>query len=196
MDQMNPNDKTLVFCRDQAHALEVRDIINQLKQVPDVNYCHRVTADDGDLGEQWLSAFQDNDRMIPTILTTSEKLSTGVDALNIRNSVLLRPINSMIEFKQIIGRGTRLFDGKEYFTVYDFVKAHQHFNDPNGTATPNQNQARPEPGPDPVRIPAPKAWYATARKDRRAARTRPRTRHRTHDDRHVLGTERETNQCQ
>ena len=156
MGQMNPNDKTLVFCRDQAHALEVRDIINQLKQVPDVNYCHRVTADDGDLGEQWLSAFQDNDRLIPTILTTSEKLSTGVDALNIRNIVLLRPINSMIEFKQIIGRGTRLFDGKEYFTVYDFVKAHQHFNDPEWDGDPEPEPGPgPEPDPEPERDPGP-----------------------------------------
>ena len=72
-----------------------------------------MTADDGALGEQYLSEFQDNEKTIPTILTTSQKLSTGVDARNIRNIVLMRPINSMIEFKQIIGRGTRLFDGKE-----------------------------------------------------------------------------------
>ena len=136
MEQMGPDEKTLVFCRDQKHALEVRDMINQLKKVNDPNYCHRVTADDGDIGEQWLVAFQDNDKTIPTILTTSEKLSTGVDALNVRNIVLLRPINSMIEFKQIIGRGTRLFDGKDYFTIYDFVKAHEHFTDPDWDGEP------------------------------------------------------------
>ena len=146
MEQANPNDKTLVFCRDQTHALEVRDIINQLKTVPDPNYCHRVTADDGDIGDSWLLAFQDNDKTIPTILTTSEKLSTGVDALNVRNIVLLRPINSMIEFKQIIGRGTRLFDGKDYFTVYDFVKAHQHFSDPEWDGDPEPPQG-PSGGP-------------------------------------------------
>lgn len=146
MEQANPNDKTLVFCRDQTHALEVRDIINQLKSVPDPNYCHRVTADDGDIGDDWLLAFQDNDKTIPTILTTSEKLSTGVDALNVRNIVLLRPINSMIEFKQIIGRGTRLFDGKDYFTVYDFVKAHEHFIDPEWDGDP-QPPEQPTPGP-------------------------------------------------
>ena len=88
-----------------------------------------MTADDGALGEQFLRDFQDNEKSIPTILTTSQKLSTGVDARNVRNIVLLRPINSMIEFKQIIGRGTRLFDGKDYFTIYDFVRAHHHFND-------------------------------------------------------------------
>jgi len=129
LKQINPNEKTLVFCANQAHALLVRDLINQMKSVSDPNYCHRVTADDGALGEQYLRDFQDNEKTIPTILTTSQKLSTGVDARNIRNIVLMRPINSMIEFKQIIGRGTRLYDGKNYFTIYDFVKAHHHFSD-------------------------------------------------------------------
>ncbi len=100
-----------------------------MKTSTDPNYCVRVTADDGERGEQWLRTFQDNEKTIPTILTTSQKLSTGVDARNIRNIVLMRPINTMIEFKQIIGRGTRLFDGKDYFTIYDFVKAYEHFND-------------------------------------------------------------------
>jgi type I restriction enzyme R subunit len=101
-----------------------------MKASKDPNYCQRVTAADGALGDQYLREFQDNEKTIPTILTTSQKLSTGVDARNIRNIVLMRPINSMIEFKQIIGRGTRLFDGKDYFTIYDFVRAHHHFNDP------------------------------------------------------------------
>ena len=130
MDQVDQREKTLVFCATQAHALLVRDLINQMKTSGDPNYCVRVTADDGALGEQWLRTFQDNEKTIPTILTTSQKLSTGVDARNVRNIVLLRPINTMIEFKQIIGRGTRLFDGKDYFTIYDFVRAYEHFNDP------------------------------------------------------------------
>jgi type I restriction enzyme R subunit len=96
----------------------------------------RVTANDGELGEQYLRDFQDNEKSIPTILTTSQKLSTGVDARNVRNIVLMRPINSMIEFKQIIGRGTRLYDGKDYFTIYDFVKAHHLFNDPEWDGEP------------------------------------------------------------
>jgi len=136
MAAINANDKTLVFCANQTHALTVRNIINQVKTSSDPDYCHRVTANDGILGEQHLRDFQDNDRTIPTILTTSQKLSTGVDARNVRNIVLMRPINSMIEFKQIIGRGTRLFDGKDYFTIYDFVKAHQHFNDPDWDGEP------------------------------------------------------------
>ena len=141
MGQINQTEKTLVFCATQDHALAVRDLINQMKTSKDPNYCQRVTANDGPLGEQHLRNFQDNEKTIPTILTTSQKLSTGVDARNIRNIVLMRPINSMIEFKQIIGRGTRLYDGKDYFTIYDFVKAHHHFRDPEWDGEPIE----PEP---------------------------------------------------
>ncbi|NEU80683.1 type I restriction endonuclease subunit R [Nostoc sp. UIC 10630] len=138
MEEIDQNQKTLVFCANQPHALAVRDLINQMKISSEPNYCVRVTADDGKLGEQHLSTFQDNEKTIPTILTTSQKLSTGVDARNVRNIVLMRPINSMIEFKQIIGRGTRLFDGKDYFTIYDFVKAYEHFNDPEWDGEPQE----------------------------------------------------------
>jgi type I restriction enzyme R subunit len=136
MGQIDQREKTLVFCANQAHALVVRDLINQTKTSKDPNYCHRVTADDGALGDQHLRDFQDNEKTIPTILTTSQKLSTGVDARNIRNIVLMRPIRSIIEFKQIVGRGTRLYDGKDYFTVYDYVKAHHHFSDPEWDGEP------------------------------------------------------------
>ena len=153
MDQIDQREKTLVFCATQAHALAVRDLINQMKTSKDPNYCQRVTSDDGELGEQHLRDFQDNEKTIPTILTTSQKLSTGVDARNIRNIVLMRPINSMIEFKQIIGRGTRLYDGKDYFTIYDFVKAHHHFNDPEWDGEP-LDPGEPQPKePKPVRDP-------------------------------------------
>ena len=154
MDLVDQSQKTIVFCAIQEHALAVRNLINQMKTSTDPNYCVRVTADDGALGEQHLRTFQDNEKTIPTILTTSQKLSTGVDARNIRNIVLMRPINSMIEFKQIIGRGTRLFDGKDYFTIYDFVKAYEHFNDPEWDGEPIEpveSPARPtgvgEPDP-------------------------------------------------
>ncbi len=130
MDAIDQTQKTLVFCATQLHALAVRDLISQMKTSREPNYCVRVTADDGELGEQHLRDFQDNEKSIPTILTTSQKLTTGVDARNVRNIVLMRPINSVIEFKQIIGRGTRLFDGKDYFTIHDFVKAYEHFNSP------------------------------------------------------------------
>ncbi|WP_407674265.1 EcoAI/FtnUII family type I restriction enzme subunit R [Nodularia harveyana] len=138
MSEIDQNQKTLVFCANQDHALVVRDLINQMKMSSNPNYCVRVTADDGKLGEQYLSTFQDNEKNIPTILTTSQKLSTGVDARNVRNIVLMRPINSIIEFKQIIGRGTRLFEGKDYFTIYDFVKAYKNFNDPQWDGEPNE----------------------------------------------------------
>lgn len=143
MKQIDQREKTLVFCATQDHALAVRDLVNQMKTSTDANYCQRVTANDGELGEQHLRAFQDNEKTIPTVLTTSQKLSTGVDARNVRNVVLMRPINSMIEFKQIIGRGTRLYDGKDYFTIYDFVKAHQHFNDPEWDGEPLEPEEKP-----------------------------------------------------
>ena len=157
MEQIQPNDKTLVFCATQVHALAVRDLVNQMKTSKDPDYCHRVTANDGELGNGYLRAFQNNEKAIPTILTTSQKLSTGVDARNIRNIVLMRPINSMIEFKQIIGRGTRLYDGKDYFTIYDFVKAHHHFSDPEWDGEPVEPEpTRPgKPKPDAPEEPRP-----------------------------------------
>jgi type I restriction enzyme R subunit len=164
MSQIDQNEKTLVFCATQAHALLVRDLINQIKKSNDPNYCQRVTADDGALGDEHLRNFQDNEKAIPTILTSSQKLSTGVDARNVRNIVLMRPVNAMIEFKQIIGRGTRLYEGKDYFTIYDFVRAHEHFLDaewdgepiePEETSEPEEPRApRPLP-PEPPGTPEP-----------------------------------------
>lgn len=150
MNAIDQREKTIVFCANQRHAALIRDLINQVKESSDPNYCHRVTANDGDIGEQHLRDFRNNDKTIPTILTTSHKLSTGVDARNVRNIVLLRPIRSMIEFKQIVGRGTRLYDGKYYFTIYDFVGAHQHFQDPEWDGPPADPPLPPErPGPRP-----------------------------------------------
>ena len=136
LSEIKQNDKTIVFCASQKHAGLVCDLINQEKASDHPNYCARVTADDGALGESHLAAFQDNEKTFPTILTTSHKLSTGVDARNVRNIVLMRPVNSMIEFKQIIGRGTRTFQGKDCFTIYDFVKAHTNFQDPEWDGDP------------------------------------------------------------
>jgi len=150
MERIDQREKTIVFCATQLHAAAIRDLINQKKTSTDPMYCCRVTANDGALGDQYLREFQDNEKSIPTILTTSQKLSTGVDARNVRNIVLLRPVNSMIEFKQIIGRGTRLFDGKDFFTIYDFVRAHHLFNDPEWDGEPLD----PEPDPEP-RLPQP-----------------------------------------
>lgn len=146
---INKNEKTIVFCANQAHAGLVRDLINQEAKSNSVDYCVRVTANDGAIGDTYLKQFQDNDKSIPTILTTSQKLTTGVDARNVRNIVLLRPVNSMIEFKQIIGRGTRLFEGKHFFTIVDFVNAYHLFNDAEWDGEPV------EPEPKEPRTPKP-----------------------------------------
>ena len=136
LNDANQNEKAIIFCANQPHAALIRDFVNKNAKDKNPFYCVRVTANDGEEGERQLREFRDNEKTIPTILTTSYKLSTGVDARNIRNIVLLRPVNSMIEFKQIIGRGTRLFDGKEFFTIYDFVDAYKHFNDPEWDGEP------------------------------------------------------------
>ena len=156
MGMIDPREKTLVFCATQEHAAAVRDLVNQTASSGNPLYCVRVTANDGVLGEQYLRDFQDNEKTVPTILTTSQKLSTGVDARNVRNIVLLRPVNSMIEFKQIIGRGTRLYDDKDYFTILDFVKAHHLFSDPEWDGEPVEPEAAQDqplpaswPAPDP-----------------------------------------------
>ena len=148
MGRTDQSQKTLIFCATQEHAALVRDIVNRVKDSADPNYCQRVTANDGELGEQHLRDFQDNEKTVPTVLTTSRKLSTGVDALNVRHIVLMRPIRSMIEFKQIVGRGTRTFDGKDFFTIWDFVKAHANFADPEWDGEPEE-PVETEPGAPP-----------------------------------------------
>ena len=153
LEEANQNEKAIIFCANQAHAALIRDLVNQNAKSKDPFYCVRVTANDGEEGERLLREFQDNEKTLPTILTTSQKLSTGVDARNIRNIVLLRPVNSMIEFKQIVGRGTRLFDGKEFFTIYDFVDAYKHFSDPEWDGEPlgeEPKEPKPYPTPEPT----------------------------------------------
>jgi type I restriction enzyme R subunit len=145
MDDCDPNEKAIIFCATQEHASLVRDLINQYKKSKDPNYCVRVTANDGAMGEQYLRDFQDNEKTIPTILTTSQKLSTGVDARNVRNIVLLRPVNQIVEFKQIVGRGTRMFEGKDFFTIYDFVDAYKRFSDPEWDGEPVEPELKNKP---------------------------------------------------
>uniref|UniRef100_UPI004047E93B EcoAI/FtnUII family type I restriction enzme subunit R n=1 Tax=Algoriphagus sp. TaxID=1872435 RepID=UPI004047E93B len=152
LDDANQNEKAIIFCANQGHAALIRDLVNQHAKSKDPFYCVRVTANDGDEGERLLREFQDNEKTLPTILTTSQKLSTGVDARNIRNIVLLRPVNSMIEFKQIVGRGTRVFDGKEFFTIYDYVDAYKHFSDPEWDGEPIGEEPK-EPKEYPIPTP-------------------------------------------
>ncbi len=134
--------KTLVFCVDQEHAAEMREELVNLnsdlvREYPD--YVCRVTADEGAIGLGHLANFQDIDKPTPTILTTSQLLTTGVDAETVKNVVLCRVVGSRAEFKQIIGRGTRLrVDyGKEFFNIIDFTgTATQHFADPDFDGDP------------------------------------------------------------
>lgn len=129
IENINPMDKTIVFCVNQKHSLDMKIAIDKFKSIKDNNYCVRVTSDEGEIGREFLEKFQNNDLDIPTILTSSKMLTTGVDAKNVRNVVLTSPIKSMTEFKQIIGRGTRVFDGKDFFTIIDFVGATNLFYD-------------------------------------------------------------------
>jgi type I restriction enzyme R subunit len=140
LEQINPNQKTIIFCNDEKHALMVRDAVIKYKPEgtlgDNANYCVRITASEGEIGDQHLREFRDNERQIPTIVTTSRKLSTGVDARNVRFVVLMRNVGSMIEFKQIIGRGTRIYDGKDYFTIVDFYGNDAKFQDPEWDGEP------------------------------------------------------------
>jgi len=128
--------KTIVFCVDQEHAGEMRSALSNanrdlVAQFPD--YVCRVTSDEGDIGLGHLNRFQDVDTKTPTILTTSQLLTTGVDVPTCKNIVLARVIGSMCEFKQIIGRGTRVRDdyGKLWFYIIDYTgSATRLFADP------------------------------------------------------------------
>lgn len=127
---IDPMDKTIIFCANQAHASDIKRAIDKFKSVKRDDYCVRVTSDEGKIGLEYLKQFQDNDKSYPVILTSSKMLTTGVDARNVRNIVLLANIGSIIEFKQIIGRGTRVYEGKDFFTIIDFVGATKLFYDP------------------------------------------------------------------
>ena len=135
LKRTNRFDKTIVFCVDQEHALDMRMALNNanadLTKIH-LHYVERVVSDEGSVGRGHLDDFQDPEKDVPVILTTSQMLTTGVDAPTCRNIVLFKPINSMIDFKQIIGRGTRVSEehNKYWFTIIDYVGATQLFYDP------------------------------------------------------------------
>ena len=136
--------KTIVFCADQEHAEEMRKALNNCnadlaRQFPD--YVARVVSDEGDTGRAHLGRFMELETQTPTILTTSQMLTTGVNAPTCKNVVLVRTINSMTEFKQIIGRGTRVRDdyGKLFFNILDYTgSATRLFADPDFDGDPVQ----------------------------------------------------------
>ncbi len=134
--------KTIVFCVDQEHAEEMRKALNNrntdiTKDQPD--YVARVVSDEGAIGRGHLDRFMDVETVVPTIVTTSQMLTTGVDVPTCKNIVLARVINSMTDFKQIIGRGTRVRDdyGKLYFNILDYTgSATRLFADPDFDGEP------------------------------------------------------------
>ena len=134
--------KTIVFCVDQEHADEMRRALNNLnddlaKQYPD--YVCRITSEEGTVGRGYLSKFQELETITPVIVTTSQLLTTGVDIPTCKNIVIARVVNSMVEFKQIIGRGTRVRDdyNKLYFNILDYTgSATRLFADPEFDGEP------------------------------------------------------------
>ncbi len=134
--------KSIVFCVDQEHAEEMRKALNNdnadlVKQHPD--YVARVVSDEGKIGRGHLDRFMELETKVPAILTTSQMLTTGVDVQTCKNIVIARVINSMTEFKQIIGRGTRVRDdyGKLYFNILDYTgSATRLFSDPEFDGDP------------------------------------------------------------
>ena len=134
--------KTIVFCVDQEHAEEMRKALNNLnadlvKKNPD--YTARIVSDEGKIGRGHLDRFMELETTVPAIVTTSQMLTTGVDVQTCKNVVLARVINSMTDFKQIIGRGTRVRDdyGKLYFNILDYTgSATRMFADPEFDGEP------------------------------------------------------------
>lgn len=135
-------DKTIVFCVDQEHADGFRREFNNLnsdltRQYPE--YVVRIVSDEGDIGKGHLGRFMDIDEQIPVVVTTSKLLSTGVDVPSCKNIVIFRMVNSMTEFKQIIGRGTRVREDKQkmFFTILDYTgSATRNFADPDFDGEP------------------------------------------------------------
>jgi type I restriction enzyme R subunit len=167
--------KTIVFCVDQEHADQMRRALNNLNAdlvqslSPGEEYVARVTADEGSIGRGFLSKFQDPEERYPVILTTSQLLTTGVDAPTCQNVVMVRTVGSMSEFKQIIGRGTRVREdkGKLFFNILDYTGsatrlfADKDFDgepslvtseeiDENGDTVPGSEENEPEPPPPPT----------------------------------------------
>ncbi len=134
--------KTIIFCVDQEHANDMRRELNNLntditKEEP--NYVVRIVSEEGDVGKGHLSNFMDIDEEFPVVVTTSKLLSTGVDIPTCANIVLFRNVNSMTEFKQIVGRGTRVREdkGKLFFTILDYTgSATRNFADPDFDGEP------------------------------------------------------------
>lgn len=135
--------KTIVFCVDQEHAEDMRLALHRANHDLTQRHPHyvaRIVSDEGKIGRGHLDDFQDPEKDEPVIVTTSQMLTTGVDVPMCRNIVLFKPINSIVEFKQIIGRGTRLFPDKDklWFTIIDYTGATRLFSDPDFDGFPEK----------------------------------------------------------
>jgi type I restriction enzyme R subunit len=147
MQQTNPLAKTIVFCVDQNHAKEMRVEIEQacaeyVRRFP--GYIERIVSDEGTDGKRALGRFSTPEEPTPVIVTTSKLLSTGVDIPTCQNIVLARPVGSLVEFKQIIGRGSRLYEpDKTWFSIIDYAGAIKRFFDPNFDGDPELVEVEP-----------------------------------------------------
>ena len=146
--------KTMIFCVDQEHAAAVmKRINNERNKLGIADYAVRIVSDEGEFGREMLERFQDNDKLTPVVATTVDLLTTGVDAPNVRNIVFLRPINSMVVFKQIVGRGSRICEekGKLSFRIFDYVGCTELFEDPEFDGFPaflEETDIEVEPEPE------------------------------------------------
>lgn len=147
LHRTDPMAKTIVFCVDQAHAEQMKLALEracpeQVARYPD--YVERIVAEEGHEGRRALGRFSTPDERTPVLVTTSRLLSTGVDVPTCKNIVLARPINSIVEFKQIIGRGTRLYEPeKTWFTILDYSGATRMFFDPDFDGDPEVVEVEP-----------------------------------------------------
>ncbi len=163
-DYMKQNEtwaKTILFCVDQEHADDMRRLLNNMnsdiaKEHPD--YVVRIVSDEGDVGRGYLDRFMDIESQVPVIVTTSQLLTTGVDIPLCKNVAIFRVINSMTDFKQIIGRGTRVNSdyGKLFFTILDYTgSATKLFADPEFDGEPaslTEEEAEPDGAWKPIRV--------------------------------------------
>jgi type I restriction enzyme R subunit len=157
--QTDPMAKTIIFCVDQAHAEQMREALQQacVEQVARyADYVERMVSEEGVEGKRALGRFSTPGERTPVIATTSKLLGTGVDMPTCKNIVLARPIHSMVEFKQIIGRGTRLFEpDKLWFTILDYAGATRLFFDPDFDGDPELVEVEPLTPAVPAQPPAP-----------------------------------------
>ena len=147
MQQSDPLAKTIVFCVDQEHAENMRKALEQTCTAFATRYrgyIERIVSDEGADGKRALGRFSTPDERTPVIVTTSRLLSTGVDVPTCKNIVLARPVGSLVEFKQIIGRGSRLYEpDKTWFTIIDYAGAIKLFFDPNFDGDPELVEVEP-----------------------------------------------------